>query len=328
MDTQSPGFFEQVYKVVRCIPPGKVSSYGRIAAMLGYPRAARAVGYALSALRQPHQAGYTSANVPWQRVVNSQGRISIRHREQTANKQAELLRAEGGDGGWERPYQPRRPPVGRTASGGAGRCFERRLEIGDYFSQSPISNLQLPISNFYAKILPVKLIIQIPCYNEAHSLPQTVADLPRHVPGIDCIETLIIDDGSTDGTANVARSLGINHVVQHRQNMGLARAFQTGLDASLRLGADIIVNTDADNQYPGRYIPELVAPVLAGTADIVIANRQVDSIEHFSPFKKFPAKAGQLDGAYGQRHQCAGCGQRLPRLQPGHGAAAAHPHHF
>lgn len=95
MDTQSPGFFEQVYKVVRCIPPGKVSSYGRIAALLGHPRAARAVGYALSALRHPNQDGYTSANVPWQRVVNSQGRISIHHREQTANHQAELLRAEG-----------------------------------------------------------------------------------------------------------------------------------------------------------------------------------------------------------------------------------------
>jgi len=95
MDTQSPGFFEQVYKVVRCIPPGKVSSYGRIAEMLGYPRAARAVGYALSALRNPNQGGYTSANVPWQRVVNSQGRISIRHREATANRQAEILREEG-----------------------------------------------------------------------------------------------------------------------------------------------------------------------------------------------------------------------------------------
>lgn len=95
MNTQSPGFFEQVYKVVRCIPPGKVSSYGRIAAMLGHPRAARAVGYALSALRKPDQGGYTSTNVPWQRVVNSQGRISIRHREQTANRQAEILRSEG-----------------------------------------------------------------------------------------------------------------------------------------------------------------------------------------------------------------------------------------
>ena len=95
MNTNSPGFFEQVYKVVRHIPPGKVSSYGRIAAMLGHPRAARAVGYALSALRKPNQEGYTSANVPWQRVVNSQGRISIRHREATANKQAEILRSEG-----------------------------------------------------------------------------------------------------------------------------------------------------------------------------------------------------------------------------------------
>ena len=138
----------------------------------------------------------------------------------------------------------------------------------------------------------MKLIIQIPCYNEAKSLPQTVADLPSHVPGIDCIETLVIDDGSTDGTAEAARSLGIDHVVQHRQNMGLARAFQTGLDAALRLGADIIVNTDADNQYPGRYIPELVAPVLAGKADIVIANRQIDNIEHFSPMKKLLQKLG------------------------------------
>ncbi|WP_420641657.1 glycosyltransferase family 2 protein [Candidatus Leptofilum sp.] len=138
----------------------------------------------------------------------------------------------------------------------------------------------------------MKLIIQIPCYNEAESLPQTVSDLPTHVPGIDCIETLVIDDGSTDGTADVAHSLGIDHVVQHRQNMGLARAFQTGLDAALRLGADIIVNTDADNQYPGRYIPGLVAPVLAGKADIVIANRQIDEIVHFSLIKKVLQKLG------------------------------------
>jgi glycosyltransferase involved in cell wall biosynthesis len=138
----------------------------------------------------------------------------------------------------------------------------------------------------------VKLIIQIPCYNEAESLPQTVADLPSRVPGIDRIETLVIDDGSSDSTAEVARSLGITHIVRHRQNMGLARAFQSGLDAALRLGADIIVNTDADNQYPGRYIPQLVAPVLAGKADIVIANRQIENIDHFSPFKKFLQKVG------------------------------------
>jgi methylated-DNA-protein-cysteine methyltransferase-like protein len=95
MQTDAPNFYEKVYKVVRCIPPGKVSSYGRIAAMLGHPNAARAVGYALSALRNPNEGDYTSANVPWQRVVNSQGRISIRHREQTANRQAKILRTEG-----------------------------------------------------------------------------------------------------------------------------------------------------------------------------------------------------------------------------------------
>jgi glycosyltransferase involved in cell wall biosynthesis len=138
----------------------------------------------------------------------------------------------------------------------------------------------------------VKLIIQIPCYNEAESLPLTVAELPRHVPGIHCIETLVIDDGSTDGTGAVAESLGTNHVIRHSKNLGLAQAFQTGLDACLRLDADIIVNTDADNQYPGEYIPELVAPILHGQADIVIANRQTDDIEHFSPVKKLLQKLG------------------------------------
>ena len=138
----------------------------------------------------------------------------------------------------------------------------------------------------------MKLIIQIPCYNEAETLPAALAELPAAIPGIDCIETLIIDDGSDDGTAAVAEALGVNHIIRHPRNLGLAQAFQTGLDACLRRGADIIVNTDADNQYPGRYIPELVAPVLAGTADIVIANRQVDNIEHFSPFKKFLQKLG------------------------------------
>lgn len=138
----------------------------------------------------------------------------------------------------------------------------------------------------------MKLIIQIPCYNEAETLPATLAELPRHIPGIDCLEWLIIDDGSTDNTAEVALAHGVHHLVQHRRNMGLARTFQDGLDACLRLGADIIVNTDADNQYPGRYIADLVQPILAQEADIVIANRQVEKIAHFSPLKRMLQKLG------------------------------------
>jgi len=137
----------------------------------------------------------------------------------------------------------------------------------------------------------MKLIIQIPCFNEAETLPQVLAELPRAIPGIACIETLIIDDGSSDGTAAVAEGLGANHgfvvhVVRHPRNLGLAQAFQSGIDACLRLGADVIVHTDADNQYPGRYIPDLVAPVLAGQAGMVIGDRQVRSIPHFSWLKK------------------------------------------
>ena len=132
----------------------------------------------------------------------------------------------------------------------------------------------------------VKLIIQIPCYNEAEMLPRALADLPRAVAGIDCIETLVIDDGSSDGTAEVAAAHGVTHVIRHPQNLGLARAFQTGIDACLRLGADVIVHTDADGQYPGDAIPDLVAPVLAGRADMVIGDRQVSTIDHFSPLKK------------------------------------------
>jgi glycosyltransferase involved in cell wall biosynthesis len=132
----------------------------------------------------------------------------------------------------------------------------------------------------------VKLIIQIPCLNEADTLGEAVDDLPAEIPGIDCIETLVVDDGSVDGTVDVARSLGIDHVVCHKRNLGLAKAFATGLETSLRLGADIIVNTDGDNQYPASAIPDLVGPILDGQADVVIGDRQIDRIPHFSPAKK------------------------------------------
>lgn len=132
----------------------------------------------------------------------------------------------------------------------------------------------------------MKLIIQIPCYNEEKTLPQTIADLPRHIDGIDVIEYLIINDGSSDRTVEVARSLGVHHVVSFKRNKGLARGFIAGLDASVRLGADIIVNTDADNQYCGADIEKLVAPILARKADIVIGERPIDGTEHFSATKK------------------------------------------
>jgi glycosyltransferase involved in cell wall biosynthesis len=138
----------------------------------------------------------------------------------------------------------------------------------------------------------VKLIIQIPCFNEAETLPITLAELPRYIPGIDCIETLVIDDGSSDDTAVVAHSLGVTHIVRQAHNQGLAKAFQTGLDTCLRLGADIVVNTDADNQYPGRYIADLVAPILEDEADMVIGNRQVQQVEHFSPLKRWLQSLG------------------------------------
>lgn len=138
----------------------------------------------------------------------------------------------------------------------------------------------------------MKLIIQIPCYNEAQSLPITLQALPREVPGFDTVEWLVIDDGSTDGTAEVARRGGVDHIVRHTRNQGLARAFMTGIEACLRLGADVIVNVDADNQYNAEDIPRLVAPILEGEADIVIGARPIDAIAHFSLLKKFLQKLG------------------------------------
>ena len=132
----------------------------------------------------------------------------------------------------------------------------------------------------------MKLIIQIPCLNESETLAIALADLPREVPGFDTVEWLIIDDGSTDNTAEVARRNGVDHVVSHRVNRGLAVGFMSGIDACLRLGADVIVNTDADNQYCGADIPKLTAPLLAHEADIVIGARPIDDTEHFSWIKK------------------------------------------
>ncbi|KRG69617.1 glycosyltransferase family 2 protein [Pseudoxanthomonas dokdonensis] len=132
----------------------------------------------------------------------------------------------------------------------------------------------------------MKLIIQIPCLNEEGTLAVALSALPRHVEGFDTVEWLIIDDGSTDNTAKLALELGVDHVVKHPVNRGLAAAFMTGLDAGLRRGADVIVNTDADNQYEGSDIPLLTAPILAGKADMVIGARPIDDTEHFSWIKR------------------------------------------
>ena len=137
-----------------------------------------------------------------------------------------------------------------------------------------------------------KLLIQIPCYNEEQTLPRTLADLPRQVPGFDHVEWLIIDDGSTDRTVEVARQAGVDHVVSLPRNQGLARAFTAGLEACLKAGADVIVNTDADNQYDAAGIPALVAPILAGRAQIVIGERPIMNVREFSLVKKLLQRLG------------------------------------
>lgn len=138
----------------------------------------------------------------------------------------------------------------------------------------------------------MKVIVQIPCYNEEATLPETVADIPRSIPGVDAVELLIIDDGSTDRTVEVAQRIGVDHIVRNKRNMGLARTFRKGLDACLKAGADIIVNTDGDNQYSGRDIPKLIAPIVEGNADIVIGDRRTQEIAHFSTLKKWLQRLG------------------------------------
>lgn len=137
-----------------------------------------------------------------------------------------------------------------------------------------------------------KVIIQIPCFNEEATLPATLAALPRSLPGFHSVEILVIDDGSTDRTVDVARAAGVHHIISMPHNQGLAKAFMAGIEASLKAGADVIVNTDADNQYSAASLPQLVAPILEGSAQIVIGARPISSIEGFSPIKKLLQRLG------------------------------------
>ncbi|HEX7344943.1 MAG TPA: glycosyltransferase family 2 protein [bacterium] len=133
----------------------------------------------------------------------------------------------------------------------------------------------------------MKLVVQIPCLNEEENLAATIADIPRQIPGIDQVEILVIDDGSADDTSGVARRAGADRIVRFRRRQGLATAFKNGLDLALAMGADVIVNTDADNQYPGREIPRLIEPILNGKADMVVGVRRIQEIREFSRLKKF-----------------------------------------
>lgn len=138
----------------------------------------------------------------------------------------------------------------------------------------------------------MKLVVQIPCYNEASTLPAVLASIPRRIPGVDSVQVVVVDDGSTDGTGEVARACGADAVVRHPANRGLAAAFRSGLDRALRMGADVIVNTDGDNQYPQEEIPALIRPILAGEADLVLGDRRPGATRHFSPVKRALQRLG------------------------------------
>lgn len=140
----------------------------------------------------------------------------------------------------------------------------------------------------------MKLIVQIPCYNEEATLPATFNDIPKVIEGVDVVEIMIIDDGSSDKTIEVAKELGVNHIVINKNNRGLARTFRTGINECLHLGADIIVNTDGDNQYAGWDIPKLIQPILDGKADVVVGDRNTSKVEHFSKVKKLLQKVGSF----------------------------------
>jgi glycosyltransferase involved in cell wall biosynthesis len=140
----------------------------------------------------------------------------------------------------------------------------------------------------------MKLIVQIPCFNEEATLPATFNDIPKQIDGVDVVEILIIDDGSNDNTIEVAKALGVHHIIINKNNRGLARTFRTGLNECLKLGADIIVNTDGDNQYAGWDIPKLIQPILDGKADLVVGDRNTAKVAHFSPFKKFLQRLGSF----------------------------------
>jgi glycosyltransferase involved in cell wall biosynthesis len=138
----------------------------------------------------------------------------------------------------------------------------------------------------------MKVIVQIPCYNEEQTLLMVLSSIPKTIPGVDSLEVMVVDDGSTDKTVEVARKFGVQHIITRPRNVGLARQFHEAVNKALELGADIVVNTDGDNQYPQERIPDLIAPIMKGEADIVIADRQTDKIAHFSPLKKMLQRLG------------------------------------